>query len=274
MIASIVIPAHNEREVIGRGLDRLLDTAEPGEFDVIVVANACTDDTAQRARRPGVRVLDTETPGKANAIRLGDKECAAFPRIYLDADVELDTDSVRALVDALSTPGVLAAAPMPEWDLTGSSRLATRVHRVHEQLIAPSRALAGVGVYALSEAGHDRVFPIPDVISDDGWVHRSFAPEERAVVAAARSTVRPARTVRAHLNRRVRVRQGNQQLAALGKPAPEGKLRLGALKALVRERKVSPVDAACYLVVLLADRVKTRRTSTVDWSRDASSRGQ
>jgi glycosyltransferase involved in cell wall biosynthesis len=274
VIASIVIPAHNEREVIGRGLDKLLKDAAPGEFDVIVVANACTDDTAQQAQRPGVRVLETETPGKVNAIRLGDKECATFPRIYLDADVELDTGSVRAIVTALGQPGVLAASPVPEWDLAGSSRVARRVHRVHEQLVAPSRALAGVGVYALTEAGHDRVFPIPDLISDDGWVHRSFAPEERAVVAEARSTVRPARTVRAHLKRRVRVRQGNLQLAALGKPAPEGKLTLGALKALVRKRKVSPVDAACYLAVLLVDRVRTRRASTVDWSRDASSRGQ
>jgi hypothetical protein len=186
----------------------------------------------------------------------------------------LDTGSVRALAQALEQPGVLAAAPVPEWDLTGSGWVARKVHRVHEQLIAPNRALAGVGVYALSKEGHDRVFPIPDVISDDGWVHRSFAAEERAVVTAARSTVRPARTVRAHLSRRVRVRQGNLQLAAMGKPAPEGKLTLGALKSLVRKRKVSPVDAACYLAVLLADRAKTRRASTVDWSRDDSSRDQ
>ena len=272
---SVVVPAHDEEAVIGRCLDRLLDGAAPGELDVVVVANACTDDTAPVAKRHGVRVLETPIAGKANAIRLGDQACGTFPRIYLDADVELTVASVRALVAALDEPGVLACAPVPEWDLTGASWLARRVHRVHEQLIAPSRALAGVGVYALGEAGHARAFPLPDnIISDDGWVHRSFTGGERAVVSQARSVVRPARTVRAHLKRRVRVRQGNRQLTALGRPAPpDARLRLGSLVALVRTRAVSPLDAAGYLVVLVADRMLARiRRGAAPWSRDVSSR--
>jgi glycosyltransferase involved in cell wall biosynthesis len=272
-VASVVVPAHDEEAVIGRCLDRLLDGAAPGELDVVVVANACTDGTARAAERFGVRVLQTPVPGKPHAIRLGDAACVAFPRIYLDADVELTVASVRVLAAALAEPGVLAAAPVPDWELTGASRMARRVHRVHERLIAPTRALAGVGVYVLGRQGHARVFPLPDIISDDGWVHRSFTGAERAVVSRARSVVRPARTVRAHLRRRVRVRLGNRQLAALGKPAPEGRLRLGTLAGLVRSRAVSPVDAACYLTVLVADRVlaRTRRDDT-EWSRDVSSR--
>ena len=35
-------------------LDRLLAGTAPGEFDVIVVPNACTDGTAAIARRAGV----------------------------------------------------------------------------------------------------------------------------------------------------------------------------------------------------------------------------
>src|SRR3954468_18969395 len=57
---SIVIPAHNEEAVIAGNLRRLLDGSKPGEFDVIVVANACTDGTAAAAAAvEGVRVLDT-----------------------------------------------------------------------------------------------------------------------------------------------------------------------------------------------------------------------
>ncbi|MFD2356325.1 hypothetical protein ACFSTC_54245 [Nonomuraea ferruginea] len=78
----------------------------------------------------------------------------------------------------------------------------------------------------LTEEGHRRVFPLPDVISDDGYVDGSFTGGERVVVTEARSVVRPARTVRAHLARRVRVRQGNRQLARprparLARCAPE-----------------------------------------------------
>jgi glycosyltransferase involved in cell wall biosynthesis len=274
-IVSIVVPAHNEESVIAGNLRLLLEGTSPGEFDVVVVANACSDGTARAAELPGVRVLESEVPGKANALRLGDEACLTFPRVYLDADVELPAASVRALVAAVARPGVLACAPVPELDLDGVGWIARRMHRVHERLIAPNRALAGVGVYVLTEEGHERVFPMPaGLISDDGFVHRSFAPGERAVVAEARSLVRPARTVSAHLNRRVRVRLGNRQLDELDLPLPEGRLELGALRALVARRDVSPLDAACYLTVLALDRAKTRlrRGDGVRWGTDASSR--
>ncbi len=63
-VTSIVIAAYNEAAVIGRCLDALLSGAAPGEFDVTVVANGCTDDTAEVAARAGVRVLDLSSPGK------------------------------------------------------------------------------------------------------------------------------------------------------------------------------------------------------------------
>ncbi|MFG1947724.1 glycosyltransferase [Nonomuraea sp. NPDC048826] len=268
---SVVIPAHDEAGVIGANLDALLAGTSPGEFDVIVVANACTDGTARAAARPGVRVLETSKPGKAGALRLGDAACRVFPRVYQDADVRLDAASVRALAAAASRPGVLACAPAPEWDLSGVGRVVRRVHRVHDRLIAPHRALAGVGVYALAEEGHRRVFPLPEVISDDGYVDASFASAERVVVTGARSVVRPARTVRAHLARRVRVRQGNRELARLGLPARS--LRAGALRDLLAAREVSILDAACYLTVLATDRALTSlRGERTRWGTDASSR--
>jgi glycosyltransferase involved in cell wall biosynthesis len=272
---SIVIPAHNEEAVIAGNLRRLLDGSAPGEFDVIVVANACSDATAKAAAEvEGVRVLETPVGGKPNALRLGDEACTTFPRAYLDADVQLDAASVRELVAACAQPGVLACAPAPELDLAGTGPVVRRVHRVHEALIAPQRALAGVGVYVLTEAGHARVFPMPDVISDDGLVHASFAPHERVVVRTARSVVRPARTVRTYLNRRVRVRRGNRQLAQLGRASGESRLTLGSLAGLVRGRRVGVVDSGCYLAVMVLDRALTRvRNNRADtWGSDASTR--
>ncbi|MEV8513117.1 glycosyltransferase [Dactylosporangium sp. NPDC051484] len=278
-LVSIVIPAHNEASVIGRNLARLLEGTAPGEFDVIVVPNACTDRTAEVAAAvTGVRVIESPIPGKVPALRLGDEACLTFPRVYLDADVELTAASVRALVAACARPGVLACSPVPELDLARVGRLIGRVHRVHDRMMAPLRALAGAGVYVLTEAGHARVFPMPDVISDDGWVHASFAPHERAVVAEARSVVRPARTVGAHLDRRVRVRRGNRQLAALrvgpdGSGGSSASPSLGSLVRLVRRRTVSPVDATAYLSVLFLDRAVSRlRRDDSAWGSDASTR--
>ncbi|AQZ67284.1 hypothetical protein BKM31_42720 [[Actinomadura] parvosata subsp. kistnae] len=270
-VISVVIPAHNEEAVVAAGLDLLLAGAGPGEFDVVVVANGCSDGTAAAAARPGVRVLETPVAGKAGALRLGDAACRTFPRAYVDADVRLDAASLRALAETASRPGVLACAPVPEWDLDGTGPVVRRVHRVHDRLIAPTRALAGVGVYVLAEKGHERAFPLPDVISDDGWVDGCFTGSERVVVTAARSVVRPPRTVRAHLRRRVRVRQGNRELAALGRPGRP--LRLGALGRLLASRTVGPLDAACYLAVLVLDRLLTRlRRGSAGWGTDAGSR--
>jgi hypothetical protein len=274
--ASVVIPAHNEETVLGRGLTTLLCGAEPGEFDVIVVANACTDATAELAKRFGVRVIETSVPGKANALRLGDEAASAYPRLYTDADVDLTAESVRVLVDVLAQPGVLATSPVPHYDLSDARPSARRLHKVHQLLMADRRGLAGAGVYCLSEAGHARVAPFPDVISDDGFVHRSFAPGERVVATSASSVVRPTTTFAASLRRRVRVRQGNLQLDALGLPRAEGRLGLGALLGLLRSKSIGPVDAGWYLTLLVAERVQVRwrraRGTEVRWGSDESSR--
>jgi hypothetical protein len=269
------VPASNEEAVVAANLERLLDGSTPGEFDVVVVANNCSDRTAEAAARvAGVRVIETPVGGKAHALRLGDAACTTFPRIYLDADVRLDATSVRELVAACAHSGVLACAPVPELDLTGTGWVVKRVHRVHEALIGPRRALAGVGVYVLTETGHSRVFPMPDVISDDGLVHASFAPHERLVVRTARSLVRPARSVSSYLQRRVRVRRGNRELAELGRSAPDGRLGLGDLARLVRGRRVSPLDGGCYLAVLALDRGlnRLRGDRGAAWGSDSTSR--
>ncbi|MEV5573476.1 glycosyltransferase family 2 protein [Spirillospora sp. NPDC052269] len=274
-VVSVVIPAHNEEAGLAALLARLLDGAAPGEFDIVVVANACTDSTAEVARDAGVRVVETATPGKANALRLGDAAVRVFPRVYADADILLSAAAVRALAEAAGRPGVLACAPRPVLDLSGAGAVARRVHRVHEALIAPSRGLAGTGVYVLGEDAHARVFPLPDgLLADDGWVHATFGEDERVVVAEATSVVRPARTVRAHLRRRVRVRLGNRQLAELGRPVTANPLRPSDLLVLVRARRVGPVEAACYLAVLALDKAlaRARRDRPVSWGTDASSR--
>jgi glycosyltransferase involved in cell wall biosynthesis len=275
-LASVIVPAHNEEAVLARCLDTLLRGAGPGEIDVLVVANACTDATAEVARTRAVRVIETPIPGKPHALRLGDRDAFAYPRIYLDADVDLTIDSVRALADEVTGPGVLAASPVPEFDLTGVRPVSLRLHKVHDLLMTGRRGLAGAGVYCLNEVGHGRVAPFPDVISDDGFVHRSFRPGERVVAPRARSVVRPAPTFAASVRRRVRVRQGNRELDALGLPLGEGRLGVSSLVSLVRRRQVTLVDAGLYLVFVGVDRAlvewrRLRRTEP-SWGTDVTSR--
>jgi glycosyltransferase involved in cell wall biosynthesis len=272
----VVVPAHNEQTVVARCLRALATGVEPGELDVIVVANGCADDTAATAKAEGAVVLESAIAGKANALRLGDTQCRTFPRLYLDADSELTGEAVLAMAAALARSGVPACAPRPAYDLSGATWPVRRFQRALDALLGERHSLSGAGAYMLSEAGHDRVFPLPDVIADDGWVHRTFDPAERLVVDSARVAVRPPRTVAAMIRRRARVRLGNRELAALGKPATEPPLRPKALVGFVRRGEVSRVDAACFVAVLLAERVLARwrdaRGTSTTWSSDQTAR--
>ncbi|HEX5404345.1 MAG TPA: glycosyltransferase [Pseudonocardiaceae bacterium] len=277
-IASVVVPAHDEQAVIERCLTALATGTRPGELEIVVVANACHDDTAAVAKAAGAVVLETPIAGKANAIRLGDGRCATFPRLYLDADSELTGAGVRAMVAALAATGAPACAPTPDFDATGAPWPVRGFHRALRALLGERRSLSGAGAYMLSAAGHDRVFPMPDVLADDGWVHRTFQADERIVVPAARVAVRLPRSVAAVIRRRARVRLGNQELSRLGRPATEAPLRPGALVGLVRRREVAPADAACFLGVLFAERVVARwraaRGTSDTWSPDLTTRGE
>lgn len=48
-VASVVIPAHNEASVLSSTLQRIADDPLAPALEVAVVANACTDDTADIA---------------------------------------------------------------------------------------------------------------------------------------------------------------------------------------------------------------------------------
>ena len=63
-LANVLIPAWNEGNVIAGLLTRLSRATSDGQLRVIVIANACTDDTAEVARKANPGALVLETPEK------------------------------------------------------------------------------------------------------------------------------------------------------------------------------------------------------------------
>ena len=79
--AVIVIPAHDEAEVIGKTLQSLQAVLGEG-MRVLVVADNCTDATAELAREQGVEVVertDVEDRGKGFALAFAGGHLAAAP---------------------------------------------------------------------------------------------------------------------------------------------------------------------------------------------------
>jgi cellulose synthase/poly-beta-1,6-N-acetylglucosamine synthase-like glycosyltransferase len=91
---AVVIPAHNEQNVIAACIDSLLASGASGNpFDIFVVADNCDDDTARIARDRGVSVIE-----RNDATRRGKGFALEFAFNYLrrgyDAFVVLDADSI------------------------------------------------------------------------------------------------------------------------------------------------------------------------------------
>ena len=157
-VGSIVIPAYNEANVVGRTLTSLFAGIDPKALEVVVACNGCTDATAAVAAEVHgtVTVLDLPPVGKAAAIRAAEREARALPRLYLDADVTLDGRSAVAVLTALRD-GAVAARPPLRYDTTGASWLVKRYYGQRMRLPGVQTDLCGAGVYGLSEKARDAI---------------------------------------------------------------------------------------------------------------------
>jgi Glycosyl transferase family 2 len=275
--ASVVIPAHNEERGIRRLLEQL-DVASPG-LEVVVVCNGCTDRTSETARSFGasITVVDLPEPSKSAALKHGDRTASVFPRLYVDADVEIDRASVALLVSALESGTALSAAPRRILPRTGVSYPVRWYYDVWEQLPQVRAGLFGRGVIAVTAEGFERVADLPQLMSDDLVISEAFGPTERVIVDAATVTVWPPRTVRALLRRRTRVATGNIEADAAQRRAHESKTTVRSLADLCRSQPRLAVRMPIFLVITVLARLAARRSAGRQdfgtWLRDDTSRG-
>jgi GT2 family glycosyltransferase len=189
LMATIIIPAHNEESVLDETLAALVGSGEAPPFRVVVVCNGCTDGTAGIARRHADRVdvIETSEASKTKAINVGESTADSYPRIVQDADVVLSGESAAQLVRALQAPGALLVEPRPLFETSRSPYPVRAFYRVWLALHGGAPGDIGGGVYGLTEEARSRFGAFPDVIADDAFVRAHFAPDE--VTSAEGSTV-------------------------------------------------------------------------------------
>ena len=267
---AILIPAHNEAAVIDRTLRHLAPIADFENVEICVICNGCTDDTADRARKhPGVTVLEIDEASKTAALNAGDSWATRWPRLYLDADIEIDPDAIARVFQTLAG-SVPAARPLYRYDTSGASALVRAYYRARRRMPSTRFALWGAGVYAISEVGHERFDSFPTVTADDLYVDRIFAPNEKHIVTTIPVRVRTPRTTSALLAILRRNQRGVSEFHA------------GSASTSVRELLLSirgftsALDACAYAILALLSRLpKTtlqKRGAPAVWERDNSSR--
>jgi glycosyltransferase involved in cell wall biosynthesis len=276
--ASIIIPAHNEELAIGRLLTGLLADAATGEFEVFVVCNGCTDRTAEiaRAHAPKASVIEIPERSKQAALRSGDAAAHAFPRVYLDADLELTASDVRELLSVLDHSGLLATAPQRQIRLDGVPWVVRSYYRVWERLPQVTSGLFGRGVIALTRQGVERILALPPAMSDDLAISEAFEPHERMVASRARVVIRPPKRFLDLMRRRVRVATGTAQFAHSTGLSKDSTTSLSFLLTLIRQRPSAAVDVLVFASVAVLARAgarhRLRKGDFRTWDRDESSR--
>jgi glycosyltransferase involved in cell wall biosynthesis len=101
---SIIIPAYNEAEVIGTVLEGVLAVAPGDDWEILVIDDGSTDETSERASRPGVRVVKHPyNKGNGAAVKTGLREARGEQVCLMDADGQHDPSEVPKMLAALQT---------------------------------------------------------------------------------------------------------------------------------------------------------------------------
>ena len=113
---SVLIPAHNESAVLRECLDAVRAQTLPVD-EIVVVADSCTDDTADVARSYGAVVVETQQGAKAASQDAGLPYVTGDILVCVDADTIIDVDVVERFVAELDAGADATCAnmlPMPQ----------------------------------------------------------------------------------------------------------------------------------------------------------------
>jgi peptidoglycan-N-acetylglucosamine deacetylase len=119
---SVVVPVFNEEYLLAGCLAALQRQDYGGQYEIIVVDNACTDASPTIASRAGVRMVREPRKGYVHALRAGFAAARGEIIASTDGDTEVPPDWISRLVagltarrDAVAIGGVFAFADGPRW---------------------------------------------------------------------------------------------------------------------------------------------------------------
>jgi len=109
-VLTVIVPAYNEQELIAGCLDSLLNqTLDKEKYDILVVDNNSTDQTANVALDKGVRVVKELRKGYVHAIRKGIEVSQTEFIAFTDADCRVPHDWLeKILTNFTSTTKIVA----------------------------------------------------------------------------------------------------------------------------------------------------------------------
>ncbi|WP_051881475.1 glycosyltransferase family 2 protein [Parvularcula oceani] len=280
---SVIMPAHNEANVIAEAIDRFLAQRTDKPFELIVVPNGCTDDTAAIARSRieaaaarGIRlhVEERGEPGKIGALNAGDEQARFDCRMYCDSDLLVSESLIEAALAALDTeaPRYAAFRLVVKPPRSAVSRAYARMW---SQLPLIAKRPHGIALYAVNAAGRARWGAYPDIVADDHFARLNFAPEERVRSDEASYEFAMPEGLGELLAVRTRWARGNEELAAKFPALLENEDRGNRYEGFGRVALLDPVGSAVFTGVFVFGKlqgIRKAKQGTAAWERASASR--
>lgn len=175
---TILICTHNRVDLLERVLASLNSAKRPAmPVQIVVAANACTDDTIARmatyqARQNTqgwlpLRLIDVPTPGKSHALNRAIPEIDTELTAFVDDDHRVDENYLVAIEQAVATwpdAGLYCGRIMPDWD-------GSEPEWVHDE-------------------GPYRIYPLPVPRYDQADQPKTILPEEGPIPGGGNLVVR------------------------------------------------------------------------------------
>jgi GT2 family glycosyltransferase len=142
MLISVILPTHNRRTLLVAALEALRRQTL-SDYEVIVVADACTDGTAEAVRYlgsafPGLQVTEVSLKNPARGRNAGARLAQGKYLAFTDDDCLVDPGWLKALVDRLEEPGVVGVAGRTTTIWKDVTPLTHQVERQGDMRIVPT----------------------------------------------------------------------------------------------------------------------------------------
>lgn len=180
---SFIVPAHDEARLIGATLASLGMTVAglSIECEIIVVADACTDATADIARHTGATVIEVEHRHIAATRNAGAAIARGELFFFVDADTQVSIDVIKATLKAVDAGAVGGGCAVKlQEPISRTERIAQRFFC---WLFRVTRIAPGCFLFATREAfdavgGFDEVW----YAGEDVAMSRALAGQGRFVI--------------------------------------------------------------------------------------------
>ncbi|MDP2110552.1 MAG: sulfatase-like hydrolase/transferase [Thiobacillus sp.] len=175
---TVLICTHNRADLLERTLASINAAKRPARpVQILVAANACTDDTVVRMRMYRdcqaergwipLRLIEVPTPGKSHALNRAIPEIDTELAAFVDDDHRVDEDYLVAIDQAVETwpdAGLYCGRILPDWD-------GSEPEWVHDD-------------------GPYRIYPLPVPRYDQGTAPKTITAEEGPIPGGGNLVVR------------------------------------------------------------------------------------